>query len=298
VIPGLRWDFSRNSGHGDLSPRINARYDLIAGASADERARGVGRRRTTLKGGVGVFSQPPQPQETNAVFGTPGLESNRSLHYSIGVEQEFTDQVDLSLEGFYKDLQRQVSREPTAANFEYGNDGLGSVVGLEALLKYKPDEQFFGWVAYTLSRSVRRENPDAEERLFEFDQTHNLILLGSYRLGRGWEFGARFRLVSGPLQTPVVKPPALSSIYAADAGSYVPLQGAPFSRRMPLFHQLDVRIDKRWQFRTWRFSTYLDVQNAYNNPATEGLAYNYDYTKEQYQTGIPIIPSLGIRGEF
>ena len=26
-----------------------------------------------------------------------------------------------------------------------------------------------------------------------FDQTHILTVLGSYRLGNGWEFGARFR---------------------------------------------------------------------------------------------------------
>ena len=43
---------------------------------------------------------------------------------------------------------------------------------------------------------TRRTSP---EQLFNFDQTHILTVLGSYRLGRGWEFGARFRLVSGSL---------------------------------------------------------------------------------------------------
>ena len=105
-------------------------------------------------------------------------------------------------------------------------------------------------------------------------------------------------MVSGPLTTPVVSPPDLPALYAADAGAYSQLQGRAFSRRLPLFHQLDIRVDKRWQFRTWRFSAYLDVQNVYNNAAVEGLAYNYNYSQEQYQTGIPIIPSLGMRGEF
>ena len=40
-----------------------------------------------------------------------------------------------------------------------------------------------------------------------FDQTHILTILGSYRLGHGWEFGARFRLVSGNLVTPEVCKP-------------------------------------------------------------------------------------------
>ncbi len=61
---------------------------------------------------------------------------------------------------------------------------------------------------------------------------------------------------------------------------------------------MDLRVDKRWQFKSWRFSAYLDVQNVYNNAAVEGLSYNYNYSRVSYQTGIPIIPSLGMRGEF
>jgi hypothetical protein len=169
---------------------------------------------------------------------------------------------------------------------------------METLLKYKPDERFFGWVAYTLSRSIRQESPDSEEYLFQFDQTHNLIVLGSYRLGRGWEFGARFRVVTGPLDTPVVQPPSLPALYAADAGAYAPLEGKPFSERLPLFHQLDLRIDKRWQMKGWKLSAYLDVQNVYNNAAAEGVVYNYNFSQKQLQTGIPIIPSIGLRGEL
>jgi len=295
VVPGVRVDYARDTGHADFAPRLVARYDLVKGGDPDHPDA----RRTTLKGGVGVFYQPPQFQETNPVFGTPGLISNRAIHYSLGVEQEFTRNIELSLEGFYKDLTNQVSRTPNATGaYTYANQGLGSVVGLEALLKYKPSKRFFGWIAYTLSRSVRQDSPSSPEYLFQYDQTHNLIMLGSYRLGRGWEFGARYRVISGSLDTPVLQPPALTALYASDAGSYSPLQGKAYSTRLPLFHQLDIRVDKRWQFRDWRFSAYLDIQNVYNNAAVEGLAYNYNYSRQSYQTGIPIIPSLGMRGEF
>lgn len=297
IIPGVRVDYSRDTGHTDFSPRLVARYDLVKGQRPDDPDEH--RLRTTLKAGAGVFYQPPEYQETNLVFGTPGLLSNRAIHYSLGVEQEFTRQVELSLEGFYKDLTRQVARAPNAeGSFTYNNYGTGSVVGLEALLKYKPDARFFGWIAYTLSRSVRRDAPDLPQYLFQYDQTHNLIILGSYRLGRGWEFGGRFRIVSGSLDTASLPPPALPALYAADSGAYSQLQGKPFSTRLPLFHQLDLRVDKRWQFRTWRFSSYLDIQNVYNNAAVEGLSYNYNFSKRSYQTGIPIIPSIGLRGEF
>jgi hypothetical protein len=295
VVPGARFDYARDSGHSDFSPRLNARYDIIKGPAPDAPDR----RRLTLKGGVGVFYQPPQFQETDEVFGTPGIKSNRWIHYALGVERELTRQVEASVEGFYKDLTQGVSRGPEAAGgFGYNNQGEGYVIGLETLLKYKPDERFFGWLAYTLSRSAIKDAPDEPEYLFQYDQTHNLTVLGSYRLGRGWEFGARFRLVSGPLDTPLVGPPSLPALYAADAGSYAQLQERPFSRRLPLFHQLDLRIDKRWQIKNARVSTYLDLQNVYNNAAVEGTVYNYDFSKSQYQTGVPILPSIGMRIEI
>jgi TonB family protein len=296
LVPGARVDFARDTGHADFSPRLTARYKLIGGVASDGDPEAP--LATTLKGGVGFFYQPPDFQQTDRIFGTPGIESNRSIHYSVGVEQELSRQIDVSLEGYYKDLDNLVSSAPGPGGLVYNNEGSGRTYGLETLVRYKPDDRFFGWIAYTLARSVRRNSPTEPEYLFQFDQTHNLTLLGSYRLGNGWEAGARFRLISGNTTTPVRQYPDLAAFQDYDIGSYVPLQGAQFSDRLPLFHQLDVRIEKNWQFRAWRLMAYLDVWNAYNNAAVEGIQYNYDYTQRAPQTGLPIIPSLGLRGEF
>jgi TonB family protein len=295
LVPGIRVDGAQDTGSIDVSPRVNVRYTLIQrGQLGPSDAR-----ETVLKGGFGKFSQPPAFQESDEIFGTPGIESNDSYHYSVGVEQRLSQNVRLSVEGFYKDFQNSVSRGPNAeGTFTYNNQGDGRVVGLETLLKYDPDDRFFGWVAYTLSESVRQNCPTCPVYLFQYDQTHNFVILGSYRLGRGWEIGARFRLISGPLATPIAQPPALASIFAGDAGSYVPIEGDPYSVRLPLFHAADVRIDKHWSFGAFRLTTYLDVQNVYNNMAAEGFVYNFDFSQVAQQTGLPIIPSLGMRGEF
>jgi TonB family protein len=296
LVPGARVDYARDTGHADFSPRISARYDLSV---RESRADGSVSQRTTLKGGVGVFHQPAQPQETDAVFGTPGLASNRAVHYSLGLEREFTDHIELGLEGFYKHLDELVSRNPGPdGSFAYDNQGSGYVVGGEALLKYKADARFFGWLAYTLSRSMRKDQPGGESYPFQYDQTHILTVLGSYRIGRGWEVGARFRLVSGPLDTPTLALPNLPGIYAADAAAYTPLQGAPFSERLPLVHQLDLRVEKNWRLSDISLTFYIDLWNAYNHPADEQIAYNFDYSRRSYQQGLPLLPSLGFRGEF
>ena len=68
------------------------------------------------------------------------------------------------------------------------------------------------------------------------------------------------------------------------------------SDRLPMFHQLDVRIDKKWRIRnTIDFAVYIDVQNIYNHSNVEGYMYSYDYSQKVYFTGLPILPSLGIR---
>ena len=296
IVPGVRIDYAFDSDKIDVSPRINGRYDIKKEFP-----------RTTVKGGVGLYYQPPQFQEVIEPFGTAGVKSNRSVHYGLGVEQELTKQLEVGVEGFYKDLDQLVVSSPRLGGQEFANDGTGYAAGGELLLKYKPDDRFFGWAAYTLSRSARMDAPDEEEYLTPFDQTHVLTVLGSIKVGRGWEVGARFRLVSGNLVTPIVCNPEeagcianrLNSIYHAPSTTYSPLAfGSDNSERLPMFHQLDIRGDKTWTFKTWKLSLYVDIQNVYNHGNAEGLSYNYNYTKRQYVTGLPFLPSFGLRGEL
>jgi TonB family protein len=298
VVPGVRLDYLNLTKEYAFSPRLNGRFDLKKDFP-----------RSTLKAGLGIYHQPPAFQEVSSAFGNPKLKSNRAIQYALGFEQEITKQLDVSVEGFYKQLDNLVvSRaSPSGAGVQYTNDGTGYVVGSEVLLRYKPDDRFFGWLAYTLSRSVRRDAPGADEHLVSFDQTHILTVLGSYRLGHGWEIGARFRLVSGNLVSPSVCNPLggacdasrTNALFSGASGVYVPIPLAgPASERLPMFHQLDIRLDKTWKFKSWQLSTYLDVQNAYNQANVESIAYNFNYTSRAYVAGLPILPSIGVRGEF
>lgn len=275
-VTGVRVDYTKSTQKWDVSPRFVARQDLTTSP------------RTTVKGGIGVFRQPPQPQDTAAVFGIQGLSSNRAIHYSLGVERELTKQIEVSMEGFYRDLDNLVVPR-------VGNVGTGRAIGLETLVRYKPDDRFFGFLAYTLSRSVRKDGPDEEERIFPFDQTHILTALGSYRLGDGWEFGLRYRLISGSLRTP-----QLYGFFDLNVGAYLPLTGyPPNSERNPLFHQLDLRLDKTWFLKNgMKLGFYVDILNVYNQANSEGVSYNYNSTLSTQTNSLPILPSIGLRGEL
>src|SRR5262249_40177979 len=139
-------------------------------------------------------------------FGNPNLHNPYAIHTSIGVEQDLGSGFELSVEGFHKTLGDLVvaRAEPGATSgTHYENSGSGRAYGLELLAKGHHG-RFTGWLAYTLSRSVRRDAPGEPQYVFQFDQTHVLSALGSFDLGRGWSVGARFRYVTGNPYTPYV----------------------------------------------------------------------------------------------
>ncbi|HEY0467680.1 MAG TPA: TonB family protein [Polyangiaceae bacterium] len=287
LFPGVRADYNTDTSSWTVDPRLGVRYDLHADFP-----------RTTLKGGVGLYHQPPQPYQSIEPFGTKGVGSPSAIHTSFGIEQEISRPLELSVEGFYKDLNNLVVPVANATGSQngqaYQNNGSGRIYGSEFLLRYKPDGRFFGWVAYTLSRSERRDADNAATYIYDYDQTHILTALASYKLGRGWQAGARFRFISGTPYTPV-----LGGVMDYDAGTYAPVNSSNLnSARTGAFHQLDLRIDKTWTFSAWKLSAYLDVQNTYLHQNPEGVSYNYNYSKSSSLSGIPFLPIIGLRGEL
>ncbi|MEZ0312123.1 MAG: TonB family protein [Myxococcota bacterium] len=282
VVPSLRLDYDHENENLDFGPRMNARYDIRPTFP-----------RTTIKGAAGLYYKPPVWRETLPVVGQPGLNSDRVLAKSLGVEQELARGVTLSFEGFHKELERLVSRTPTEdGGYLYGNRGSGRAYGTELLVRHE-GERLSGFLAYTLSRSTRVDQPGEQRRLFEYDQTHILTALASYRLGSGWLIGGRFRMVSGNPYTPCV-----GGRFDSSSGSYACITGREYGERMPMFHQLDVRVEKTWAFTSWKLSTYVDVINAYNHKNAEAPTYKFDNSQGGFAYGLPFFPSIGVRGEL
>lgn len=280
IVPSTRVDYTREGKTWNVSPRITARVAIAEGF--------------TLKGGAGLFYQPGLPQETIAPYGNPGLRNNRALHQSLGFEQVIAKGLEVSIEGFHKVLDDLVVQSPAAgrtlSGVTYSNDGSGRVFGGEFLVRWKRGP-FTGWVAYTLSRSTRVDGLGKKERLFEYDQTHNLAAVVGWVLGRGWEAGARFRYVSGNPYTPYV-----GGIADLDAGAYGAVSGPLYSARIAPYHALDLRIEKNWTFGSGVLTAYAELRNAYNRANPELLMYNYDYTQTGVASGLPLTPNIGVRG--
>ena len=290
IVPGLRSDTfiitHQATPRRDLGPRLAVRYALT--------------EPLTLKAGVGLYHAPPLNSQPTKSFGNPDLLTERSLQYTAGVEWTPLNLVSLSSEVFYNDIARYivptsatVVRDGAVVPLRLGNDGVGRVYGLELLLRRQVGGRFFGWVAYTLSRSERRDTAGSPWRRFDYDQTHVLTAIGSYKLGRGWEVGARFRYATGNPYTPVT-----GAVRDENLDIFLPTYGGVNSARLPSFNQLDIRVDKTFVFNAWMLDLFLDVENVYNNSAAELVAYSYNDRQHDFVRGLPLLPILGLKGSF
>jgi TonB family protein len=284
ILPGIRCDYWSETSQFTAAPRLTSRYDLT--------------NQVTLKGGVGLFYQQPQISQSDKVFGTPTLKDERAIHYSAGVEWKPLKHIILDATGFYKDMSSMVSITQASLNGDnsaprYDNNGKGRAYGLELVAKHELTKRFTGWLAYTLMRSERMDSGTDTWRLFEYDQTHILTVIGTYQLPRNWQIGSRFRYVTGDPTTPVT-----SSVFDSSTNTYTPIYSSKYSARVPAFHQLDVRLDKTWIYNKWIFTAYVDLWNVYNRANPEQVEFNYNYQKSTYTTGFPILPIVGLRGEL
>lgn len=293
LTPGVRGSFAHVHGQRRYAadPRFWAQLELSEW--------------TQLKGSVGLYTQPPQLVDLEPQpLGNPSLVHEKAFQASLGVWQKITEAINVDLTGYFNRRfdnivqpgRRVVNADGSVTVERSANDGLGRAYGLELMVRHEVTEKFFGWLSYTLNRSEEaRAGSDNPYVLTSFDQTHILTLVGSYRIGWGWEVGTRFRYVTGNPKTPLRHE---YDIYQADSNRFSATFGDFRSSRVKAFHQLDLRIDKSWAFKLWTFSVYLDIQNVYNAQNVEASFFDYRFRQEFEVPGVPFLPILGVKGSF
>jgi TonB family protein len=265
-----------------VDPRVSIRYQPIP--------------KVGFKAAFGIYHQSPQPEDLSAVFGNPSLGISKATHWLAGTSYKMTDELSIEAVGFYSHSTDLVSRSEAATPLlaqALVNEEEGRAYGAQVLVRRELVNGFFGWASYSIIRAERKDHPDTDWRLFDYDQTHVATLVASYELGKGWEVGGRFRYATGFPRTPV-----LGAYFGARRDLYEPYFGKQNSFRLPAFVQADARLAKRFEFAWGKAEAYLDVQNVTNRQNPEEIYYNYNYTQHKYIYGLPILPVFGGRMEW
>lgn len=276
-LPNLRLDHFTINQDTQVQPRFQIRYQWDPSL--------------LLRGSIGKYVQEPQPQESARNYGNPNVSSPYAIHYTTGFTKDFregsTQGLELTNNYFYKELKDLIYPD---VQTRYENSGTGTIIGGEVQAKYRKNE-WSSQIVYTYLKS-RRHVPGFGTQPSDFDQTHNLNLIGAYNLQR-WTFSGRFRFVTGLPYTPVN-----GATYDSDNDVYIPNAGTIYSQRFDAFKQLDIRIDRKYIFKTWILTAYVDIQNITNSKNSQNIEYSYDYTQKKKVRGLPILPTFGIKGEF
>ena len=210
----------------------------------------------------------------------------RSDHLVAGFEYLVSESARITVEAFGKwyddypvSLTDSVSLANKGGGFEVlGNEpvvsaGKGRTYGAEFLFQQKFTNNFYAIVSYTFYKSEFTGFDRTEYLPSVWDNRHLISLTGGYKFLNSWELSARYRFL-GKTPYPPIDEAATLANYPAVIRDYSRLgeeQLAPFS-------QLDVRLDKKFNFKKFSLDVYADVQNVLFTPLPSeprfGLARN------------------------
>lgn len=260
-----------------------------------EEALGSGASRVILPAALVESFEPQIPEEDAPVLGL-----RRALHLSGGPELDGPLDTTIGVTAFGRFQEAPPLTAPAPADFlgstgriPYALEETQVDAGAEILVRKRLTSKLYGWIAYTVMKSV--VGVAGNEHRGDFDQRHNLSVVASYGLPHGFRIGARFRLASGTPYTPVAAIGDFPQNVDGDVRPGRLVFGPVNSARMPTFHQLDLRVDKQWVFHRSMLAIYVDVQNVYNRQNVDLYVYDWDFTNTIATLGLPILPNLGAR---
>lgn len=276
-----------------VDPRVSLRYTMTPSL--------------VWKAAGGTFHRRPRAQSAASDVDGDELLSPGALQVIGGFEALLIDGLTLDAQVYgvkRYDLTRERARlyVPGRAPFSvplsglgsYDSFGSGNTLGFELFLRVPPTKRFFGWIAYTFSRTEVSLGDQREARVpFAFDQTHNLVAVGKVTLPWNLTLGGRFAFVTG---NPGPLGDSITTRHDLNNNSYGPVISSLRPSRLPPYHRLDLRIDKRFVSDWWSAVAYLEVINVYNWPNAELVFPGGDYRFREVRTLLPNFPLLPLVG--
>lgn len=300
-----------------LSPRLSVSYRLIEGL--------------TLSGHVGLYYQ--LPSYTALGFkGEEGEYVNRHLDYisvsqeSLGLSWTPNENMELSVEGFYKlyghmpfSLSDQIPLSckgndyGTIGNEALSSEAKGRSYGVELMFKWLLTQKLNLSSSLTIFKSEFKDGDQGSYVPSAWDNRFILNMSGTYNFPKHWSLGAKVSCIGGSPYTPYdVEKSSLVEAWNVQGRAYY-----DYSRynqeRLPVFGQLDVRVDKTFYLKKCMLGFYLDIQNItasklrqpdalmstgqIENPSAPLSEQRYVMKSIRQESGT-LLPTLGITFEY
>ena len=317
---GLRIDgnsFTESTNSPNLSPRLSLAYNLNS--------------KTSINSNIGRFHQ--LPSYTILGFENNGNYLNKDAayiscdHAVIGIEYNPSSYSKITIESFYKSYNNypfsildSISLANLGDDFGVvGNEDISSIskgnsYGIELLAQQKMSSSIYGILSVTYYRS-RFKDKEGQLISSKWDNRFILNMTAGKKFKNNIELGIKYRYSGGSPYTPIdLINSSNKSIW--DINQRVVLDyNLLNTQRLNGQHGLDIRIDKKWFFKSWSLNAYIDIENILNaksqlpseygidpnlGPLVDGTGENSDSYPlyEIINSSGTLLPSIGLLIEF
>nr|WP_171439096.1 TonB-dependent receptor [Corallococcus exercitus] len=321
VTPGLRVDAYHlvpGMTFTAVEPRLSVRHTLTD--------------TLTLKGGAGLFHQPPTVLVHVPAIDTAslryGLQSG--AQFDVGAEWKAFEGLELSADAFFNPLSRAVEfdlvdvAENRRRRGSLGEDPAtsGYAYGFDLMARHPLGRHWFGWVSYSFLQSKRKarfarigDNNRVVEMVegtlpFAFEQAHTLNAALSYKFGNNWTVGTVVHFNTGRPESGQITSQTQRWVTNDDGSTRWVRQDLDRTQRLAPFFRVDARIAKSWAYQDFTLDASLDVLNL--SAQQEVVGYEYQSEGGDYEgsphpdvrpvrnpTRIPVIlPLLGLKATY
>jgi hypothetical protein len=292
LSPGARIDYYQFNDDTKISPRMSLTYHV------DDL--------TSLIGSYGIYYQNIPWIIAAQKESYRSLKTPRADHYVLSFNRLLTESTKLTIEVYDKEY-RDFPMDPSQPNLflfdqvvveqvflNHSNllsTGKAQSYGVEATVQKKMAENIYGLIAGSYYRS-NYTGIDGKRYDRVYDNKFNFAIEGGYKPDEKWEFSLRWLYAGGAPYTPFNEQASLATHKGVfDA---VRVNGA----RLPDFHSLNIRVDKKYYFASTTLTVYLSIWNAYGRRNISSYTWNEVKDKVMEEEMWGMLPVFGIKYEF
>ncbi len=280
----------------DLSETVYAQPRLSLGLGLTDRL--------TARAAYGVFRQPAPLSLIAQAEGNRGLSQVRADHVVLGLDLLVRPDVLVTVEAFdkqYRDAPQLAPGSPIGlpiypldARGEFVgalvSDGEASAQGIEVLAQKKMAGGLYGLVSGSYFRSRYRDAAGVQ-RDRDYDARTQVSAVGGWKPNARWEASVRWSYLGGRPYTPV------DAAASAAADGEVRDVARTNGERLPAYHSLFLRVDRRFNFRAANLVASLSLWNAYSRANVEDRFWNFVESRVDDSTLFSLLPIAGLELE-
>ena len=288
---GVRGDYTSLNEEITVSPRTALSYQLTP--------------RLSINGSAGIFHQAVPLYITAQHPANRGLDQMQARHFIVGIDYLLTPDTKLTIEAYEKQYRNMPIQDAanTQGDPSYPLDNRGELLGnlvsngeaysrgVEVLLQKKLAEQVYGLVSASVFRS-RYTDAEGIDRNRLFDTRALFNVIGGYKPNDTWEFSVRWTYSGGRPVTP------LDEAASALAGDEVWDISSFNAERLPAYHSLFLRTDRRFNFKSSNMVAFVSLWNAYSRSNVEDYFWNVNENRTDERNQFSLLPIIGLELEF